>query len=83
MGLAAPWHVGTLVPQPGIEPTFPALQSRFLTTEPLESMVRVDWDFRDHLKQGQQLWPVGCPSSCKVHLLKIFFSFKMDIEILI
>jgi len=26
---------GILIPQPGMEPMFPALQGRFLTTEPL------------------------------------------------
>ena len=32
MGLAAPWHGGILVPCPGTEPMFFALQGGFLTT---------------------------------------------------
>ena len=34
MGLAALWHVGSSVPQPGMECTSPALEGRFLTTGP-------------------------------------------------
>ena len=34
MGLAALWHVGSSVPQPGMERTSPALEGRFLTTGP-------------------------------------------------
>ena len=33
-GLIALWHVGILVPRPGIEPKSPALEGRFLTTGP-------------------------------------------------
>ena len=32
VGLAAPWHGGILVPCPGTEPMFFALQGGFLTT---------------------------------------------------
>ena len=34
VGLVAPWHCEILVPQPEIESASPALQGRFLTTEP-------------------------------------------------
>ena len=34
-GSVAPWHVGFLVPWPGIEPTSPTLQEEFLTIGPL------------------------------------------------
>ena len=33
-GLSCPVACGILVPQPGIEPTSPALEGRFLTTGP-------------------------------------------------
>ena len=33
-GLSCPRACGVLVPQPGIEPTFPALEGGFLTTGP-------------------------------------------------
>ena len=33
-GLAAPQHVGILVPRPGIEPASPALEGGFFTTGP-------------------------------------------------
>ena len=33
-GVRVPWHVGFLVPQPGIKPVSPALQGQFLSTGP-------------------------------------------------
>ena len=36
MGSVAPWHVGILLPGPGIEPVSPALAGGFLTTAPWE-----------------------------------------------
>ena len=46
-GLVAPWHVGT-VSQPGIAPTSPTLEGRFLTTGPpgnvpLQSLLVIKW----------------------------------------
>ena len=46
-GLVAPWHVGT-VSQPGIAPTSPTLEGKFLTTGPpgnvpLQSLLVIKW----------------------------------------
>ena len=40
-GLVAPWHVGILIPHPGIELASPALQGGFLTTGPPEQCLEI------------------------------------------
>ena len=41
VSLVTRWHMGIVVPQPGIEPTSPELESGFLTTGPHGKFQRV------------------------------------------
>ena len=44
MGLVDLRHVRSYFPQQGVEPMFPALQGRFLTTEPPGNPLFVFWE---------------------------------------
>ena len=77
VGLVALWHMGILVPQPGIKPAMPALQGGFLTTGPTRKVLHLE--FYGNISLPLNLASLHFPIPNLFHLLHLISWLRKSI----